>query len=424
MKIIFVFFCLWLLSGCKDSPKKGGVTDGSVPSSPIVNANLTANPYEFVFDTIAYMSCSNPAGGSQYPRGTFFTFKVGAYNPGAGLKLSSDFLKATAYSDLTAAKRFFRRENSFNASYSRSGEAQWSIQLSVRGSDPNSSNTNSLNQIWPVEGGVAARGTDYHVLFPNRQYGSFQVLTQLLNLAEFKKDDPYLRYAKGNSGLNNSYFEQSLGRRGLSFLGASFDAINELHTNRRRLTALYAATAPNNPIPIKASGNGTGRSFALSFNAVGEESPQDRRKLVRVTEYRVKNAVGTKESSVGWSCGSYQVMRHKDRARCATSSGGSTISSEPSKLLERAMENVWGSTGFWKFDHDKKCAVFQLNTKASSTENRTTHNVCYDEVALADRTNKEVAYQPPVDNSSPCDSSSSSSPYCPHFLSACWRHSN
>lgn len=451
MKIFFLFFCFCLFIGCSNSPKGSTGDEVRTPASSLDLRSIF--PYEFKFDTIAYMSCSHRATDSSSNRGAFFAFKVGAYKPGAGLKLSSDFLEATS------EQSFFSKKNSFQSAYAAdaNGKAGFSLQLALRGSRPA-----DLGVLRSVGSGAQPKTDDYNI-FLYSPYGAERILTQLLNLSS-EPDDPYLRYQAGvtdrlitSTGFNSyRYFEQILEGDDASVASngtrsSAAETIVKLNNNEFRLSALYTYQSRYN---LEASSHllaeHRGRSFQLGFDS-------NDRELSRVGEYIVKTSNVAEDNSATWQCDSYQVVRDEHRHLCKTAKTAANDPGLSSNLpLKEAMENIWGSTGFWKFNHTQKCAVYQLDESIKTRPMRLGNNVCYDEVALLALENDhfstippdpmvmgyKIAYKvvnkvgstdkifpgtPPQSDKTTfvegdtCDSSDPKLPSCPHLLSACWR---
>lgn len=422
MKLVLLFFCVFYLAACSDKPKNSTAEQSS---TPLPDADLSSIfPYEFKFDTLAYMSCAKQTGQVLHPHGTFFTFKIGAYNEGSGLRLSSGL------ADRIRGQNFFQRFNSFQSSYDkdRFDKSQWTLQLALR-----SSNFSNFSDILPVSANFPVINSDYNIFLYNN-YGAEEILTQLLNLPNLVDHSlrPYLRYEKGVPAavsLNpRRYFEQILRPADLqASLGLPGSKLEQLNSNEYRLSTFYTYhenfSRNENAARVTAEGF-KGRSFQLSFAAVGEGS-EDMRKLSSVTEHTVDDSNIVLDSA-NWQCDSYQVVRDKDRALCDTLSTTADQSDTP---LKKAMENVWGATGFWKFNHAKKCAVYQLSEAITDSLTRRAYNVCYDENSLLLSENppqpgQDIAYQSPLvtGTSVSCDSTNpAESLACPHFLSACWR---
>lgn len=411
MKAVLLMFCFFSLVACSDKPK---VSSGDEASAPLpVDSSLSSLfPYEFGFDALAYMSCEKKTGGTPHPPGTFFTFKLGAYNPGAGLKISSEVV------DKIKDQDFFQQVNSFNSAFNKNGadKSNWTLQLGLRGSD-----FSSFANLLPVSSVAQGAGFDYNVFLYN-SYGEEGVLTQLLNLS--KLSNPHLRYQGGVLDSLNPYryFEQSLGEVGLST-----DKLIKVNNNEYRLSVFYTYLKVFKNHSAEVAESFRGRSFKLNFDTIG--GVNDIRKLANLTEYKVNSSEVVQDSS-NWQCDSYQIMRDQDRGLCDTLGSEAGQSAQP--VLKQAMENIWGATGFWKFNHSKKCAVYQLSETVTDNLTRKGYNVCYDESKLLNSENanpqepgRNIAYQgllAPPSGQVFCDSTNpSASPHCPHFLSACWR---
>ncbi|MBE8221345.1 MAG: hypothetical protein HAW60_01290 [Bdellovibrionales bacterium] len=426
MKAILILIYFLFIFGCKDDPKE--ITTDN-PSSPPANLDLSSTvPYEFKFDTIAYMSCKQNAGrvvlnGKEYgvtpPKGTFFTFKVGAYNKESGLKLSQEFLNRTKTTDKTAKEQFFWRKSIFKSSYSKNYKQLWTLQLGMRGND--SETFRNLLQ----RSAISVLGLDYD-FFITDYYGSESMLTQLLNLHN-KKNDKYFRYnrpAPVSSGDSTPklgsyrYFEQSIG-----LVGFSKSEIEKTIENKFNLSTFYTyyENYKNRSSDLLLNSEARGKSFKLSFS--------NPRKLNSITEYNVNNDIEL-AAGASWRCDSYYVIRDQDKNKNKPGAGciPDDLPSNPTDL-QKTMENVWGSTGFWKFNHANKCAVYQLEEFEASTPKETDRlkrnmGICYDDVALhaletgtPEKPGGHVAYSNDGEDCGPSDGTSS----CPHYLSACWK---
>lgn len=391
MKIIFL--CLFLVA-CSSRPKNSA--SGGTVLVPGLDPNKLTGvfPYEFKVDTIAYMSCDKRPSGSS--RESFFTFKVGAYKPGAGLKLSQAFTEAVQ------DQKFFQKKQYFDSAY-KGNQTDWTLQLSLRNSNDDRPIVDAKSNQWK---------SNFSAFF-NGGYGKDRLLKQLLNQST-NTTDPYLRYQKKSNQSTGEpdfyrYFQQSIGTDALWLKG---DTITKINNNEAQLVLAYTTSLDfkNNRPSIKTENL---KRFQLTISAPSSNAPTDYRKLAAITE---------QGSSNQWVCGSYQIARDIDRQSCMDNNNNNKfISSAINNNLKIAVENVWGSSGFWKFNHNKKCAVYQLSETISG-DARIQKNICYQDVALYNtQPRQQIEYRGSCDSRSLLNGIEPGGvPYCPHLLSTCW----
>ncbi|MCB0407898.1 MAG: hypothetical protein KDD34_06815, partial [Bdellovibrionales bacterium] len=108
------FFVTLIFQNCAE-PLQLSEQDASTFSNNVPFA------YDVKMDTFAFMSCKPDA--ADFDMGALFNFRVGAFEPESGLKLSDDFLKATAS---------FSKEGKSDALFRSTTNTGAIMQLAVR----------------------------------------------------------------------------------------------------------------------------------------------------------------------------------------------------------------------------------------------------------------------------------------------------
>lgn len=185
-KVIFltgaIFSLVLIFQNCAE-PLELSETDQSTFSDNLPFA------YDVKMDTFAYMSCNTESTAFE-PR-SIFTFRVGAYEEGAGLKLTDEFLKSTKNYTAQARKEALYRSPTNSSAI---------LQLAVRNSSVD------YQQILLNSSGAVQLGKDIENYLNSATLDSPGVSANLLALEENKR----IRYFTGTPGLDGRFLEQSL----------------------------------------------------------------------------------------------------------------------------------------------------------------------------------------------------------------------
>lgn len=258
--------------------------------------------YDVKMDTFAYMSCNTEVSSFE-PRAVF-TFRVGAYESGSGLRLSDDFVDSTKnYSEQARAESLFRSPTNSGAI----------LQLAIRNSSVD------YQQILLNSSGAVQLGKDVENYLNGATLDSPGIATPLLALEEGKR----LRYFSGTPGLDGRFLEQSL--RFNSVLKSVTDKM--LGSTGSRVTLAY--TQDNNPLNYFVRGpdkNNLSRSiYGLEFRPTFApptrisdkatiSTAQDRNRILQ--SLGVANiAEKTTKAETMWSCPPeyrYVIIRPED----------------------------------------------------------------------------------------------------------------
>ena len=410
---------LFLLVFCLAVVSCGSDTEETVNAGSL---NVTAFPFEFKADHIAYMSCTHIPD----PR-AFFRFKLGGYNLGAGLKLSKDFLNDTT----NLQNRFHRRKRALQ----NTNMTQTTLELTVR-------NGYNLNNVFLFEDGELEHHSNSDRYFSTNtvQFQSSSLLNPLLRLAE-ESTSKYLRYLDGERGDNKlstrRYFEGQLRlprsvNSGLSKERQEFSHVftsTESTISQRVLSFGFTHEAS-----FRLRYNSRGSVFRLSFGRPAHASSlRDNRLLTHIVEEKASGPENDdrRAASGTWTCDAYTIMRDADRLMCAEEEN------VPNTPVAQAMEKLLGQTGYWHLNHTQKCVVPKdLRLDVTAQAQRNNLNICYHETgsalsagaeAVPDcNANPELCDSVAIQNrgvsyTESCASNDKTRPYCPHYVSVCWK---
>ncbi len=264
--------------------------------------------YDIKMDTFAYMSCNTEI--SNYEPRAIFTFRVGAYEDGSGLRLNDEFVESTKnYTEQARAESLFRSPTNSGAI----------LQLAIRNSSVD------YQQILLNSSGAVQLGKDIENYLNGATLDSPGVATPLLGLEEDKR----IRYFSGTPGLDGRFLEQSL--RFNTVLKSVTDKM--VGSTSSRVTLAY--TQDNNPLNYYVRGpdkSNLARSiYGVEFRPtfapptrISDKTTiataQDRNRILQslgVVNVEDKNT----QAETMWSCPPeyrYVIVRPEDAAASAT----------------------------------------------------------------------------------------------------------
>ncbi len=283
---------LFVFQNCAD-PLEFGAED-----SLTSNGDTLPFAFEEKMDTLSYMSCSNIDVASFQPR-AIYSFRIGAYKDGNGLRLSEEFFNATkGLADSARAEALYNSEINRNAS----------LQLSVR-------QTEVYQDILINEDGKVSEGFDYaNFLAPLDTSG-------IANRLSITKDGDYVSYFAGTPGVGTRFLEQSI-----RFIGDENRALQVRQhlmgsagvERESKLTLTYTvgddqqyqARAAVEGAADKVYGTGYRVEFRTPTGFVGATP----RALRYVEEYDLRT--GRQKPEAVWDCGgdanTYTIVRASD----------------------------------------------------------------------------------------------------------------
>ncbi|MCB0411513.1 MAG: hypothetical protein KDD22_03250, partial [Bdellovibrionales bacterium] len=261
--------------------------------------------YEEKVDTISYMSCSN-IDPAVFQHRAIYSFRVGAYGPNSGLRLSQAFQDST--------EKFAMAEKTqtlFESPLNRGA----TLQLSIR-------NTNDYRAKALIN-----KGGQY---IENFDFGNFLAPLDSAGLAQGLVAQPqgeYLSYFKGTPGLGTRFLEQSIRFIESERMAASVrDNLTGISTQPARLTLTYTegpdaepflARAPSAEDPRHVFGTGFDIRFGYpQFRIPGANQTLQKpfRALTSVDEYDL--LTGMRKPDAKWNCGNdnytFLIVRPED----------------------------------------------------------------------------------------------------------------
>lgn len=357
-------------------------------------------PFAYVAtaDTISYMSCTRMP--SSVDTNAYYTFRVGAYNAGAGLTLTSSFLQATSGYNAVA------RATALAQSTQNSGAT---LQLAVR-------QLGAYQNVLSGAGSAIAPGLDTGAFL--MELDSNPIASQLgaLSLGQWQN------YFQGNSLLyqNGSGLMQS----SLMFMEsetASLSVRTNLQNRKALLSMTFTETAGAGDTSARSPSSATsasvyGTGFLLTFSNPYGWAVSDQRVLSSVSE--IDMGGGTLTQAHGWTCPAslqYKIVQPSD-LYLASSTGSQynciqgpdpDTSSMDSTTLQyyNAIRNVLPISD-WYLDMTNHCVV--PKTQAALTS-------CYgDRTGLAN-----VDYT--SGSCTPFNQSTGAIGTCAHWVSVCLR---
>ena len=258
--------------------------------------------YDVKMDTFAYMSCNTEI--SNYEPRAIFTFRVGAYEDGSGLRLNDEFVESTKnYTEQARAESLFRSPTNSGAI----------LQLAIRNSSVD------YQQILLNASGAVQLGKDVENYLNSSTLDSPGIATPLLNLEEGKR----LRYFSGTPGLDGRFLEQSLR------FNTVLKSVTEKMVGSTGSRVTLAYTQDNNPLNYFVRGPDRnnlqrviyGQEFRPTFappvrisNRASIATAQDRNRILQslgVVDIAQKNT----RAETMWSCPPeyrYVVIRPED----------------------------------------------------------------------------------------------------------------
>jgi hypothetical protein len=197
--------------------------------------------FDVKVDTFAYMSCNTES--QEFEPRAIFNFRIGAYEPTSGIKLTEEFKKATAsFSAQAKTEALFR-------SPTNSGSI---LQLAIRNS------SSDYQQILLNSTGSIQLGKDLDNYLSNTPLDAPGISSKLVEL----KGDERVQYFRGTPGLEGRFLEQSL--RFNQVLKSATDKMSGSTGSR----VVMSYTADNNPLNYFARGP---KKNELSRNIYGLE---------------------------------------------------------------------------------------------------------------------------------------------------------
>lgn len=363
---VFLFVILITFQNCSGQPEE--VTDAQLSS--------TAGSLPFAFDAkvdhVSYMSCSNmPA----HDPNAFFSFKVGAYETGAGLKLNDAFWSATTALNDT------QKVDVLGQSPINGGA---NMQLSIR-------NNSDLQQYYSVPSSISFANFMTSLSDP-------AIASVLVGQARTARSHTF-------SGLAPSL--QKMESR-ISFTGAETyaqDVRNALQANAGALAITFNQPSQNSTSALAPTNNSStnvfGSGFALQFRLPTGYFSGPARTLASVAERDLSN---NQAVSGTWDCSQnfvFKIVRQSDlgvRITCnaLNLSGEPTPQNATQTEMYQVMRRVLPASS-WALDLVNKCAVPRTGV----------NGLCYG----ADPSNVlNVQYNA---------GTSCSGGTCPHFVSVC-----
>ncbi len=331
---------------------------------------FTYFPYDLSLDTIALMTCENPA---------LFTFKAGAYFERSGLRLSEYFLrKKLDASDLKtliessttsrAMPLFFLRHkiNIFSGGYS--------IAFNIRlWRHLDELITQGPSRLREIEGEPIS--AEIH-LDPSKQASYIMLLNKSMQLGIFYW------------GHSNKIIHKTNGDKGVDFYGRMYKvAVQDRGNNRYHLNSISEKKLPSAPAQ-KEWNCPEDLRFEIRRHPERAWSAQKRyEQNLQTAGY--KDKYPTLESALNAEDSNHRVQ--PDEALCPTSNAKGAALTVAKKVLGDA----------WHINIDRKCISLKTNS-----------SVCYNTPFLR------------LGRSSSCANTRNGFDYCPQYLSICVRKNN
>lgn len=344
--------------------------------------------FETKMDTISYMSCSNIDVSTFQPR-AIYTFRMGAYTSGHGIRLSEEFMGLTkGYADSERANSLFASPLNRSAS----------LQIALR-------KAKSYQEVLINSDGIVREGFDFsNFLAPLDTSG---IATRLAVTPE----GDYVSYFAGTAGLGTRFVEQSIrfieseskaDQMRNHLMGIGVDRPSHLSlTYSAGLDQPYFARAP-----IQGAGDYVfGVGYEVGFRTAHGYNGAPRRGLSTIEEYTLTD--GRKNPNAVWNCGqdnySFMVVRPQDAPAqgCATAADPSptSLNAVQKKRLELIRRVLRPEDWFVDVTRAAGPCVVRKNNNAR----------CYG----------DIDGEPTVSYAKACVESGTT--VCPHFVSVCER---
>lgn len=396
IKIIGVgLFTILIFQNCAD-PLELSNQDASTFSDNLPFA------FDAKVDTFGYMSCNN--GAEDYNERAVFTFRVGAYEPGSGLKLSDDFLKATTG---------FSPDGRAGALFQSPATSGSIMQLGIR-----SAGSGDYQPVLSHTAGAVVRGLDIGNYFGGSPLDSPIIAQRLVNLPEGER----LRYINNTTGFNGRYFEESV----------RFPSVFEsMHSNLKNSALVLSYTLENDPDSYFAKGPDPANpkqsiygiemqpafvgpvSLGTQTGAMNVDLEYNKivSRLNVIEDITQKNQV----ASVAWSCSPefrYTIVRPEDNLNASNQPCPTTgvkakwLYDDPAQLTESQQREL------------------EIVRRMIRVED---YYVNLDDKCIIPKENKDRCYPKPNGNGdiqitytgSTCNDDPANDSYCPNFLSIC-----
>lgn len=320
LSVLFVF------QNCAE-PLELSETDASTYSDSLPFA------YDTKVDTFAYMSCNTES--QDFDPRAIFNFRIGAYEPNSGIKLTDEFKKATGSFSANAKREALAR------SPTNSGAI---LQLAIRNSSAD------YQQIMLNNSGSVQLGKDIENYLSNTPLDAPGIASRLVEL----QDGERVNYFRGTPGLEGRFLEQSLRFNQVlksvtdKMAGSTGSRVVMSYTSENN-SLTYFARGPNNA-DLKRTIFGT--EFRTTFaapqritNGVAMNTASDRNRILislGVIDITKKNT----SAEAMWSCPPeyrYMVVRPEDASKPITGCTAAQAAANPAC-------RICDVTG-WSFDN-------------------------------------------------------------------------
>ncbi len=385
-------------------------------------ASSVSHAFEFQADTIAYMSCD--AGNTT--DNSLFTFKVGAYNQGSGVKLTDSYIESLGNS---------RDSDRIDALVNSPANQDALLQLSVR-------NPTNLTQTYGLGG--FNEGTDFDNFFYNLT--TQNIVEELYSL---ERDDRLNYFNQGVAGV------PGIAPEGIIRFNSSYNAARDLREQLggglQLILGYGDELIPENNTFIKGLDDGSprGRSFNINFGigrgmTITPGSNQAsftstfRGEATKVLSFVTEQDLETNQTISGnWDCPErlrFVIARPSSEGDTNISCGINPLdinkgfiqdsASSPTSHPTNPFQNYFSQEEYqavravlpanqWTVDLGRRCVV----PKDPESADR-----CYGEGGFDPNVNPDgnINYYA-TDDSGRCGSGSTNTAGCPHYVSICVR---
>ena len=415
---------------CAEEPIGGE----DLSSSEAEGEALDPVAFDTLVDTLGYMSCQSM--GSVYNKRAYFSFKIGAYRSGSGMRFTDSYFDSVKDKNI---------ENKVKPIKETENNLMTYLQMSIH-------QQGSYRYRFNLGTHTGKEGVHYRKILGPQPLSNDIYVGQLAQLEDKFSRINYFR------GLSNSDKRLIEGHLQLVSLGSNYQkvlrhSLEDTGTRPALLTFGYtkgglAGGDLIGPDQSPADKKAFGRGYRLSFGnghcyqynkdkdivascvAQGDNSQIQRRALVGVTEVDLNG--GTSSSGAGWNCPSwarFMIFRPQDVKSgssssdlmpCGVDANGVEISVKEFNLNseQRAIYRILQAAD-WSVDFQRRCVVPKQNGGLCYGSNYNQQNSVVNYYGLWAQGRCDVVTEYDLNSDGSLERISV---LCPHYINVCFRN--